>query len=250
MRIAEFQPFLAPALALLALGLALAGCAPADPPTVTPPPPGSLPGVPAGGTPGNTVIEMTMAPPAPVTAEAILIGSVQPYRDAEGGFAIDTPEAWTESRQTAELSGDTRLGTVFTSDNRSGLLSITQFDNGRTPTSLGATANQVMDLTGFRNQPGFEELNRTNVGGQEGRAMLVEASYLRNNGVPMRGLILFQIDGTTFSMVNLAVESGSWVENEGAIRRILSSYRGPSAPSPASTGEPAPASAPSATPGA
>lgn len=209
-------------LAMMVVG----ACAPADPPTVTPGPANSPP-VPDGSVPQSIVV--TMAPPpnpqVPLAAiEPLAIDSVAPYRDAGELFAIDVPAGWVEDRRTATLTGDGRLGTVFQAPRNNGLLSVTQFDNGREPQSLGATANQLMRLTGIIDEPDFLEIRRQSVIDRQGEAMTVEVSYTRRNGMPMRGLMLFQIDFTTFSMVNLAVEKGSWNENEGVIRDILASY--------------------------
>jgi len=211
-------------------GLVAAACAPQDPPTITPPPAGSSPQ--GTGAPGaSRSFEITLPPPRAVgTIEPVTIGDeLIAYQDAGGKFSLTVPAGWAESRKTAELTGDAKLGTVFAAPNRNGLLSVTQFDNGRVPEALGATANGVMKLTGLSGEPDFTELDRQNVNGREGKAMLVEVTYSRSIGVPMHGLLLFQIDGTTFSMVNLAVEQGSWNENESRIREVLASYRGPAA---------------------
>ncbi len=212
---------------VMAAGLALAACAPTDPPTITPPAPSQPLGAPSPGmVPGDTRgFTITMPPPA---AGPVSIDKVVPYLDAEGKFSLDVPDGWTESRHTAELTGDAKLGTVFVSPNKNGILSITHFDNGKVPESLGGTANGVMKLTGITDEPDFKELSRTAVIDRPGGAMISEVSYTRrNSGIPMHALLLFQLDGTTFSLVNLAVEQGSWAENEGMLRDILATYHVP-----------------------
>lgn len=214
-------------IVLSAVCVGLAACVAADPPTITPAPPAPTPG-PEGS--GRSIVVTVPAPPngqplaeiVPLTIEA-----TTPYTDTANLFALDVPAGWTEDRKTDELSGDARLGTVFVAPQSNGLLSITQFDNGRRPQSLGATVNQVMRMTGVVDEADFQEIKRQNVIDRQGTAMTVEITYSRRNGIPMHGLILFQIDDTTFSMVNLAVERGSWVENEGVIRDILDSYSVP-----------------------
>jgi len=216
--------------ASIVVGWALLGCAPADPPTITAPPPGQAPAIPVNPGAGGGV-EITLAPPgvppAPSTIEPVTIGALVAYQDAGGKFGMDVPDGWAEARQTEKLSGDAKLGTVFGSPNGSGLVSVTQFDNGQVPEALGMTANQVMKLTGVTNQPNYMEIGRHNVLQRPGEAMTVEMTYTGSTGIPMRSLMLFQIDGTTFSMVNAAVEAQSWNENEGMIRDILASYKGP-----------------------
>jgi hypothetical protein len=59
--------------------------------------------------------------------------------------------------------------------------------------------------------------------------MRLEIEYTRASGTPMHSLVLFQIDGTTFSMVHAGVERTSWTENEGSLRDILESYQVPAA---------------------
>jgi len=215
-------------------GLALAACAPSDPPTITPPP-ATLPALAPGagtGPEGSQSIVVTMPPPQVPSgsAEPVVIDAVTAYQDAAGKFSLDVPVAWTESRKTAELTGDAKLGTVFSSPNKNGILSITHFDNGKVPESLGGTANGVMKLTRITEEPGFQELNRAAVLDRPGQAMVSEVTYTRrSSGIPMHGLLLFQIDGTNFTMLHIAVEQSSWVENESQIRDIVASYRGPSA---------------------
>lgn len=213
-------------ISLATICLGLAACVPTDPPTITPAPPAPTPG-PEGS--GRSVVVTMPAPPQAPLAEIVplTIDATAPYTDTEGLFALSVPAGWTEDRKTDELSGDARLGTVFVAPQSNGLLSITQFDNGRRPQSLGATVNQVMRMTGVVDEADFLEVRRQNVLDRPGTAMTVEITYTRRNGIPMHGLIRFQIDDTTFSMVNLAVERGSWIANEGVIRDVLGSYSVP-----------------------
>jgi hypothetical protein len=202
----------------------VAGCS--DPATVTP---GASSGEP-GAIPGRgSVVEMTM--PAPPTREAVPVQlqAIEPYVDAGGLFSLQIPAGWLEQRQDPTSGGsDVRVGTLFQAPDGDGLLSITQFDNGRPPSSLGTTVNTVLrDVTGWMDQPGYRELDRESVVERPGEAMRVEIVYDRSNGVPMHSLALFQIDGTTFSMVNLSVAEGSFAGNESLIREVLRSYRVP-----------------------
>jgi hypothetical protein len=98
------------------------------------------------------------------------------------------------------------------------------------PQSLGATANSIVDMTGWRDQPGYQEIARETSVERPGEAMRLEVEYSRGSGMPMHSLVLFQIDGTTFSMVNMSVERSSWQDNEGSIRDVLESYAVPAAP--------------------
>ena len=211
----------------LPLMLALvAGCN--DPATVTP---GATSGEP-GAIPGrSSVVEMTM--PAPPTREAVPVAldRLEAYVDAGGLFSVQIPAGWLEQRQDPSTGGsDVRVGTLFQAPDGDGLLSITQFDNGREPSSLGTTVNTVLrDVTGWMDQPGYRELDRESVVERPGEAMRVEIVYDRSNGVPMHSLALFQIDGTTFSMVNLSVAEGSFLANESVLREVLRSYRVPAA---------------------
>ncbi len=220
-----------PIVAVLAMA-SLAACAPQDPPTITAPPPDA--GAMGSNLAPGQSIEITMPPPdAPrivptVVAQPLTIDARERYVDAERAFSIDVPVGWEETRQEiAAGANDVQLGTVFASPENSGLLSITQFDNGQRPASLGVTTNQVLKLTGWTDLPDFQELRRENVIQREGEALRIDATYTRNNGIAMRSLVLFQIDGTTFSMVNLGVERGSFNENEGVMREILDTYRVP-----------------------
>jgi hypothetical protein len=221
-------------LALLA-GLGLLGaCAPSDPPTVTPSP---------DATPITNVVEITV--PAPRRSpEPVILGALQPYVEPEGRFSMSVPAGWTGTVQPASGQSDVVLGMVFQAPGGDGLLSVTHFDNGRAPTSIGATANAVLrDVSGWMQQPGYRELGRESVLERPGEALRIEIAYERNNGVPMHSLALFQIDGTVFSMVNVAVEEGSWASSEGLVRDMLASYRvpaGPTGPAGAATEPPAP----------
>jgi len=211
---------------LIVAGLTSA-CKPSAPPTVTPVAPG------AEGSPG-TVFELTMPPPQAMDPVPVSIGELEFYADPAGAFSLNVPQGWLEARQPDPgPESEVKLGVVFQAPNGDGLLTITQFDNGRRPDSLGFTINNVLrDVTGWMNQPGYFEHGRESVIEREGDAMRVQISYQRSNGIPMHSLVLFQIDGTTFSMVNVGVEEGSWTDNEGSIRRILGSYQVPAATVP------------------
>jgi hypothetical protein len=210
-----------PALSLL---LAFsAACTSQDPPTITAPPPAQPGTQPLSS--GQT-IEITVPPPQPQSLPPIKIGASAMHVDAGGLFAIELPLGWVENRQDT-VTDDVKLGTVFSSAENNGVLSITQFDNGKRPASLGVTTNQVLKMTGWTDLPGFEELARENVIERDGDALRIDVVYSRSNGVPMRSLVLFQIDGTTFSMVNLGVTRESWTANEGKIRDLLATYRAP-----------------------
>lgn len=225
---------------LLAVSLApffAAACTAEDPPTITAPPPAQ-----AGAqsmVPGQT-IEITVPPPVsqPKALPPIKIGASSLHVDAEGLFAIELPLGWLENRQET-VTDDVKLGTVFSPAENNAVLSITQFDNGKRPASLGVTTNQVLKMTGWTDLPGFEELARENVIERDGDALRIDAIYSRSNGAPMRSLVLFQIDGTTFSMVNLGVERGSWTANEGKIRDLLATYKAPAPAGSFPTAEPA-----------
>ena len=221
---------MASASCLLAATLIATACRSADPPTVTP---GAAEG-------GSTVIEVTM--PAPIEAQLapvpVTIGAVAPFADPDGYFTIDVPEGWTESRQPLDPAKNpfVKVGTVFlAAGGGDALLSITQWDNGQKPNSLGTTINQVLrDVTGWMDQPGYREVSRETVMERKGEAMRIEIQYARSTGVAMHSLALFQIDGTTFSMVNVSLEEGSWLANQIRVREILRSYvPNASAPQPA-----------------
>lgn len=216
-------------IALLAgSSAAAAACDSGPPPTITPAPP-------TAAAQGGTSIEITVPPPPggdvgqPVPAvdvPPLVIPDLATYRDAEGRFSLDLPLGWPEQRQPPAQS-DIVLGTYFQPPERNGLVSVTHFDNGQVPASVGATANDVLRKTGVMDQPAYLELGRETVIEREGDALRVELAYTRSDGVAMHSLVLFQIDGTTFSMVHVGVEEGSWAENEGVVRDILASYRVP-----------------------
>lgn len=216
---------------LLALSALATACSQGDPPTVTPgPTPAGL--VLEGGDQGSVVIEMTTQPPMPAEPLPVQVRDLEPYRSPDGEFSLSVPRGWTAAVQPpTEPGSHVAIGVVFQSPQGDGLISVTQFDNGERPASLGFTVNNVLgDVTGWTRQPGYTEYNRESVIGREDEALRVEIGYLRSNGVPMHSLALFVIDGTIFSMVNVAVEEGSWTENQPAIRDILASYRVPAAP--------------------
>ncbi len=206
------------------LSVALVSCAPSEPPTETPGPPSS-------SDQGSSVVEFPLVTPSGGSldsGEPVIIDELVLYKDAEGLFELLLPVGWPESRQPpAEGASDRKVGTVFQPAVGKALLSVTQFDNGQRPQALGSTVNGVLKLTGFTEQPGYRELARETVLERPDEAMRVVVEYERASGTKMSGLLLFQIDGTTFSMLNAAVERSSWAENEGAIRDILASYRVP-----------------------
>lgn len=234
-------PMMAAALALVP---AMSACARQDPPTLTPAPTAlTTEGVPL--TNGQPIL--ITVPPPPGGEPLVPVGTPLPMNmadremvaDAGGRFEIEVPVGWTESRQTI-ASPDIRLGTAFNRPGGGGLVSITQFDNGQKPKSLGFTTNQVLQLTGFTGQQDFREFNREKVMDREDEAMRVDVGYTTPKGTEMRSLILFQIDGTTFSMVNVAIPDADWSGHETEAREILRSYKGPSAAPVAATAIPAP----------
>ncbi len=222
--------------ALLAVCVGSAACTVGTPPTATP---GAAPtvAVPAGGgAQSGTTIEITMPPPAspaPVTPQPIAIGALAPYADAGGRFSLQVPAGWTASSNTLSPTSDVKLSTAWQPTEANGLVTVTHFDNGKTPVSFGATVNGLLKQTGLTERPGFVELAREQVPDQRGSAMRVELEYRRSNGVPTHSLILFQLDGTVFSMVHAGVEAGSWKANETRLREILRSYRVPAEVTPA-----------------
>ena len=206
----------------------VASCTQAPPPTVTPQ------SADAGGT-----VQEVQVQPGPGGTEVVPLVDVPPvtidqtttYRDKDDAFSIDLPVGWPENRQEIDpASGDVKLGTFFQPVARNALISITQFDKGQRPESIGMAINQVLELSGVFEQPNFLEIDREKVYEREGDAMRVEMSYTRKDGVNMHSLVLFQVDGTLFSMVHAGVEQDSWLENEGAIRDILGTYRVPAVP--------------------
>jgi hypothetical protein len=217
--------------------LPVAACTPSLPATVTPAAPIPAPtggrvidiplGTPSGVAPG------TGTPQLPGTPQPVVMGELLPYRDDGGLFSLKIPDGWSASRQPAAKSGsDVRVGVVLQPLVGNGLITVTQFDNGKPPQGLGQTINAVLKLTGWPNQRDYRELGRENVLGRENQAMRVEITYARSNGVPMHSLALFQIDGTTFSMVNVGVDENSWQVDEGKIRDILDTYRVPAEAAP------------------
>ena len=214
-----------------ALGAAclVAGCTEA-PATITPGQPS------VGEGQAGQSFEITVEPPPgqmpPPTLDPVSLPTVDLsqselvlYRHPERRFSMEVPVGWAAVPQ--ETTGDVVLGMVFQAPERNAHLSVTQFDNGEPPAGLGNTASSVLQMTGVTEQPGYHEVSRSDVIEREGEAMRVEVVYTRTDGVPMRSLYLFQIDGTTFSMVNMGVSSRSWEANEGLIHDMLASYRVP-----------------------
>lgn len=223
------RPLLALATALVA---GAAACTPADPPTVTP--------APDAGPAAENVIEITVPPPVR-TPQPVAVDALEAFVEPEGRFSMEVPAGWAPAVQPPSGQSDIVYGVVFQAPDGDGLVSVTHFDNGRPPDSVGATANAVLrDVSGWMQQPGYRELGRESVIERPGEALRIEIAYERNSGVPMHSLVLFQIDGTLFSMVNVAVEEGSWSANQGRIRDILASYRAPAGPTGAPAGEAAP----------
>ncbi len=201
----------------------VAACS-APPPTITP---SGATATPAGA----QVIEIPLSPPPGAAGPAmppLSPDKLLPFREETELFSLLIPDGWVAQRQPAAQSGsDVRVGYVFQPPAGSGLISVTQFDNGTPPAALGQTINSVLKLTGWTAQPGYRELGRENVLGREGSAMRVEIEYERGSGLPMHSLTLFEIDGTTFSMVNFAVAASDWAASESVIRQVLASYRVP-----------------------
>ena len=214
-------------IAPLLILVLLSACQDGDPPTVTPF---------SAGAPevGGAVVELTMPPPRPVEPMPVDLADLEPYSSPGGEFSIVMPRGWQASEQpSGEQGSHVSIGMVFQSPDGDGLVTVTQFDNGERPSSLGFTVNNVLsDVTGWTRQPGYTELSREPVLGREEDALRVEIRYARSNGVPMHSMVLFQIDNTVFSMVNGAVEEGSWSTNQATIRDILSSYQAPAAAAP------------------
>ncbi len=210
---------------LLTMTLLVTACS-APPATITPPSAAPSPT-------GAQVIEIPLSPPPAALdsgSQPLLLDKLVPFREETGLFSLRIPEGWVAQRQPpAQPGSDVRVGYVFQPLVGSGLVTVTQFDNGTPPAALGQTINSVLKLTGWPSQPGYRELGRENVLGREGNAMRVEIVYQRANGLSMHSLALFQIDGTTFSMINFAVEEGDWLANEPLIREVLASYQVPAA---------------------
>jgi hypothetical protein len=206
----------------------VAACA-GTPPTATP---GAAPTVavaaPGSGQQAGTTIELTVPPPPsppPVTPQPITIGKLVPYTEPNGRFSITVPEGWTASSNTLSPTSDVKLSMAWQPPETNGLVTVTHFDNGKTPVSFGATVNGLLKQTGLTERPGYVELAREQVPDRKGDAMRIELEYRRSNGVPTHSLILFELDGSVFSMVHAGVESGSWKANDMQVREILRSYR-------------------------
>jgi len=213
---------------LAALCPILAGCTPGAPPTITP---GSIVPKATGGLVVDIPIGTPPAGQAAAAPQPVTIGQLLPFRDDQGLFSIAIPDGWAATRQPPAQSGsDVRVGYLVQPLVGNAMLTVTQFDNGTPPSSLGQTINAVLKLTGWPSQPGYRELGRENVIGREGGAMRVEIEYERDKGVLMHSLALFQVDGTTFSMVNVAVDASSWAQNEAKVREMLATYRVPAEP--------------------
>jgi hypothetical protein len=173
----------------------------------------------------------------PATIPDLQMGSLVYYAEPNGAFSLQVPPGWPAQPQDVggQPGSDVKLGVLFPSPEANGLITVTQFDNGKPPTNIGNLSSQVLRLTGVMSQPGYQELGRSNVLEREGSALRVELEYQRSDGVPMHALVLFQADNTTFSMVNVSVDSDSWQTNEGPVHDILGSYRVPAA-APSTTG--------------
>jgi hypothetical protein len=210
----------------LGLGFLAAACS-QNPPTITPP---------SAPTAGQSIVVTIPPPPGapgvtePLIVPPLTISGVETYRDPTGLYSFDMPIGWIVQPQNVS-GGDTRVGTLFQSPEGNGILTVTQFDNGQKPGTLGSTANQVLEMTGVTKLPGFVEVSRTNVATRPEEAIKVELVYTRSDGVPMHALVLFQLDATTFSMVNAAVEAGSWTNTVSILHDILATYRVPAAAS-------------------
>jgi len=164
----------------------------------------------------------------PAVLPPVRIGDLVTYVDAGGRFSMDVPAGWKETRQPAARPGShVVLGTVFQPPDVNALITVTHFDSGRRPVAIGSTANEVLTMTGVMDLPGYIEIGREQVIERPGEALRVEMAYTTSEGVAMHSLVLFQIDDTTFSMVNVGVEARSWRDNQGAIRGLLGSYRVP-----------------------
>ena len=210
------------------LALVLGACSNDPPPTITPAPPASV----------GREVEIPVNPPpgaqgellAPVAVPPANVDALISHRDSGSLYSLDVPQGWMPQQQP--ISQDVRVGTLFASPEGNGFVTVTQFDNGQRPAALGTSINQILELTGVMKLPDFVELDRASVIEREGDAMRVELAYTRSDGVPMRSLVLFQIDGTALSMVNASVESGSWGPNESRLHDVLASYKAPAAPAP------------------
>jgi hypothetical protein len=222
------------ALVAMLAGPLAAGCT--TPPTATP---GAAPTVAVATallpTPGSQTIEITLPPPATVpvvTPQSVTLGELQTYREPAGRFSIGVPAGWVAQPQQVTTAGDIQTAIVFPEPTGNGLVTVTQFDNGKTPAAFGSTVNGMLKQTGLTERPGYLELGREQVPDRQGTALRVEVLYELSNGLPMHSLVQFQLDGTTFSLVNAGVEEQSWSENEERLREILRSYTVPAAPGP------------------
>lgn len=214
-----------PTLVVGVVAIAAAACS-SELATVTPP----VPTQPIGST-----IEMTVNPPpggsGPMIVPTLQVPELVPYSEPAGLYSLSVPSGWTAQAQPISQS-DARVGTLFAAPEGTGIVTVTQFDNGQRPAVLGSTANQILELTGVTKLPGYMEVSRSNVIERPEEAIKVELVYTRSDGLPMHALVLFQLDGTTMSMVNAGVEEGSWQTASSVFHDVLSTYRVPAAPAP------------------
>ena len=209
------------------MGAALTACVEEVPATITPVPQGEvgrsveIPVNPSTGGEGGMPLEIP-----PLKIEQLVL-----FREPEGKFSLEVPGTWPPQPQDVgnDPTSDVRLGMLFPSPEGNGLVTVTQFDNGRPPQNIGNLASQVLQMSGVTEQRGYRETARSNVLEREGQAIRVALEYLRGNE-PMQALVLFQADNTTFSMVNVSVVKNSWQANETAVHDILGSYSVPAVP--------------------
>ncbi len=209
-------------IAVLVLTVFAAGCSKALA-TVTP----------VSQAPPAQVVEIPIAPPPGAPGQVgipnlppLAIEALETYREPTGLYSLDTPAGWIPQTQTV-ASGDVKVGTLFQSPEGTGILTVTQFDNGQPPKTLGTTVNEILEMTGVTKLAGYQELSRTNVIERPEEALKLELTYTRSDGLPMHALVLFQVDGSVFSMVNAAVEGGSWGANLPRLHDLLATYRVP-----------------------
>lgn len=212
---------------LASLASATLACTQELPPTVTP-------GLPVAATTPGLVVEMTVPAPqrsAPVVVDVrpLVITELAAYRDPEGRYSMRVPTGWPANPQPVSGS-DHKLGVLFPAPEGNGFISVTQFDNGRAPMSVGTMASQVMDMTGVTRAPGYIELARESVIERPDSALRVHVAYVTSAGINMQSLSLFQVDGTVFSMVTAAAVAEGFRDVESALRQILGSYRVPAGP--------------------
>lgn len=205
-----------------AVALVAMGCTAEAPATVTPGPyataqPAREVEIPVNPPPGG--------PSGPAVVPPVTVDALVDYTEPEGRYALQVPLGWPAQPQP--LSGDAQVGTLFPAPEGNAFVTVTQFDNGQRPVALGSAINQVLGMTGVTTLDNYQELDRAPVIERPGDAMRLELAYNRSDGVPMRSLVLFQIDGTTLSMVNASVEAGSWQANESRLHDIMASYRAP-----------------------